>query len=191
MDDAVIELPVTVTQNAPDYDQVISDTIPATASPAYRLISEPRIRVGLWQRPESYVQFRAPEDEYIVFMGETKVGILPANTLGVLKFVDSQYSFKGGDIDVASDQYIRLSPVSNPHAVFTLWNYSRFVKWKGPENFNSYRGALELRRGEITDDVWAVNDILLEDYVRGIGENGNNSPLCAKIRKRNDGGFGR
>lgn len=101
---------------------------------------------------------------------------MPKNKLAVLKFSDGQYQFKATGLEIASDQYIRLSPVSNPRAVFTLWNYNRAVKWKGPRNFNLYRGALEYRRGEVKDDLWVINDLLLDDYVEGIGENANSSP---------------
>ena len=174
LEEPVIELPVTVTEDAPFYADAL-ETQPASTLLAYRLSAEPRIRVGLWRPPE-FAQFRSDEDDYLVFTGETQRGVLPRGRFGILKIQDGQYSFKGGDLDILSADYIRLAPANNPHAAFTLWNYERWVKWKGPNNFNQYRGALEYRRGEVKEDVWIVNDLLLEDYVKGIGENANSSP---------------
>lgn len=176
IDDPLIEIPITVTADAPSF--FVSPQAPSAESQVpvtFRLPSEPRIRVGLY-KPESFVQFRSAEDDYEVFSGIIKIATLSKNKTGVLKFSDGKYIFNGGEGDISSDDYIRLAPTNNPQAVFTLWNYQRWVTWKGPNNFNVYRGALEYRKGEVKTDLWVVNDLLLEDYVKGIGENSNNSP---------------
>lgn len=86
------------------------------------------------------------------------------------------YSFNGpGGFEFSTSDYIRLEPVNDPHAVFTLLNYQRMVKWKGPANFNKYRGALEYRTTQDGQTVYAMNDVLFDDYVAGIGENANKS----------------
>ncbi|MDP2693028.1 MAG: NBR1-Ig-like domain-containing protein [bacterium] len=170
------EVDVTVTSNAPYNYQEPFGGSDASVPVSYKLDSEPRIRVGLWQ-PPSYVQFRSPDNAYDVYSGTLKKGTLAQNQLAILMRKDGQYYFRGGGLEFYSDEYIRLSPVGNPSAVFTLLNYSRMVTWKGPNNFNYYRGALEYRLGEVKiDALWVVNDLLLEDYVKGIGENGNISP---------------
>lgn len=185
-DEARVNVPVTVTSNAPiDYKDPFAEAsreemVPGTAAtsslPRYRLASEPRLRVGLW-RPEDAVQFYSVEDDYDVYNGLIKIGTLFKEQFGFLKREGGQYTFSGGGIEFKTNRYIRLSPVNNPSSVFILWNYERRVKWKGPHNFNQYRGALEYRSGEVkTDDAWAVNDLLFEDYMSGIAENGNASP---------------
>ncbi len=176
MEDALVEIPVTVTADAPSHYQTPkSDSNNSDVQASYRLASESKIRVGLW-RPETFVQFKSTEDPYEVFAGSVKVGELPVGKLGVLKIKNGKYSFKGGALNFETDDYIRLEPKNNPYAVFEILNYKRLVTWKGPANFNKYRGAMEYRRGEIKDDVWVVNELFLEDYVEGIGENSNNSP---------------
>lgn len=171
--DVEVEVPVTVTEYAPEHDITVLEPSPSLVS--YRLPAEPRIRVGLWQSPE-FVQFRSEEDDYAVFAGETQVGILPRQRFGILKMENGQYSFKGGDVEILSNEYLRLAPLNHSHATFILWNYNRRVSWKGAGNFNEYRGALEYRRGERKGDLWAVNDLLLEDYIRGVAENSNGAP---------------
>jgi len=177
LSDVYAEVEITVTSNAPDHYVEPFGGSEATEPVSFKLDSEPRIRVGLWQ-PPSYVQFRSVETAYDVYAGIEKKGTLGLNKLAVLMRKDGQYYFRGGDLEFYSDEYLRLSPVDNPSAVFTLLNYSRMVTWKGPNNFSSYRGAMEYRLGEVkTDAIWVVNDLLLEDYIKGIGENGNVSPV--------------
>lgn len=177
LEDAQMEFTIHVTEDAPDhYVEPFAGTTPSIPVATYRLRDEPRIRVGLW-KPTDFVQFRSEDADYDVFDGENRIGTLPARKLGVLKYdaVGGIYSFSGGGLEFATKQYIRLSPVGHPHAVFFLMNYSRPVKWKGPQNFNAYRGALEYR---VTQDgvLYVINDLLLEDYAKGIGENGDSSP---------------
>lgn len=176
LSDVYAEVPVTVTSNAPEHYQAPFNSDAAVPPVVYHLDSEPRIRVGLWQ-PTSYVQFRSEEANYNVFAGTELIGVLPITKLGVLMRKDGQYYFRGGDLEFSTDSYIRLSPIDNPHAIFNVLNYDRYVSWKGPANFNYYRGAMEFRLGEVkTDAIWVINDLLLEDYMMGIGENGNSSP---------------
>lgn len=176
--DSEIMLNVHVTEDAPEhYAEPFAASAPITSPAPFRVMEEPRIRVGLW-KPTDFVQFRSEETDYDVYDGENSIGTLPARKLGVLKFdaVNGIYSFSGGALEFSTKQYVRLSPVGNPHAVFSLMNYLRPVSWKGPQNFNAYRGAMEYR---VTDDgvLYVINDLLLEDYVKGIGENGDSSPL--------------
>ena len=175
---ADVRVRVSVTANAPDHYQPpfaheAAKTIP---SGTYRLTADPRIRVGLW-KPEDFVQFKSTEDAYDVYTGTIKVGTLPKAALGVLKFRDGHYVFTGGGMEILSPEYIRLSPVNDPSSIFTLINYDRQISWKGPGSFNVYRGAIEYRRGEKQPDLWIINDLLMEDYVKGIGENIDSSPL--------------
>jgi stage II sporulation protein D len=67
--------------------------------------------------------------------------------------------------------------MSNPNAAFELINDGRVVAWKGSGNYNKYRGALEYRHGEVNPDLWVVNDLLFEDYMKGVAENSNGAPI--------------
>ncbi|KKW42812.1 MAG: SpoIID/LytB domain protein [Candidatus Magasanikbacteria bacterium GW2011_GWA2_56_11] len=172
-------IPVTVTEDAPThYADPIFPGEDAVEPPAEtpRLSAEPRIRVGLY-KPDATVQFVSYDDDYNVYDGTDLVGVLEKNKVGFLSFADGQYSFKGGGMEFATGRYIRLEPAADARAVFTLLNYSREVSWKGSRNFNAYRGAIEYRLTKDGSTLYVINDLLLEDYVNGIGENANSSPL--------------
>lgn len=170
------DIEVNVNENAPsDYQPPFAPSA-STVEETPRLAAEPRIKVGLWKQPESTVQFVSYEDEYKVFAGVVEKGVVEKGKVGILKLDNGVYLFNGpGGLEFSTPEFIRLEPVNDPHAVFTLLNYQRIVKWKGPANFNKYRGALEYRTTQDGQTVYAMNDVLFDDYVAGIGENANKS----------------
>ncbi|MEK7084462.1 MAG: SpoIID/LytB domain-containing protein [Patescibacteria group bacterium] len=179
--DAGADISVTVTSDAPDHyvppHTPPDESMPPPVVDVPRLTEEPRIRVGLW-KPESVVQFISYEDDYAVFQGAEQKGILPKTQFGFLRYDNGVYSFQGGGFDFQGPAFIRLQPVTNPHAVFTLHNWQRqLLDWKGPRNFNTYRGAAEFRLTNDGKDIYVINDLLFEDYVLGIGENADRSPI--------------
>lgn len=140
-----------------------------------RLSEEPKIRVGVW-KPQSVVQFVSFEDDYKIFDGEKEAGVLPKKYITILNYVDGIYSFNGAGINFTTNNFIRLEPVTSWRSVFLLYNYEHLVSWKGPMNFNKYRGALEYRLSE-KGTIYAINDVLFEDYIAGISETSSGAPL--------------
>lgn len=177
-------IPVTVTSNAPSkYKPPVFDDEDVQDDSEFDtpvLEEEPRIKVGLHRVDIGEAsQFVSYEDDYLVINGVTgnTMGILDKRKIAVLRYKDGVYTLDGGGLEIESTGYLRLEPKNNPHAVFTLYNYDRFVTWKGPNNFNTYRGAMEFRVGEKSYEVWVINDLLFHDYAKGIGENANSSPI--------------
>ncbi|PJE63220.1 hypothetical protein COU88_00715, partial [Candidatus Roizmanbacteria bacterium CG10_big_fil_rev_8_21_14_0_10_39_6] len=182
-DDSVI-IDVHVTQNAPlNYKEVIfnsdqqqSDSINTDIAPSSLwLSSEPRIRVGM-ELPMDYVQFKSLDFDYRLVADGRIIADVPAGRLVVLSFDGIYYTVKANDIEYIDIYPPRLEPTNDEHAIFELINFDRYVKWKGPDNFNKYRGAFEYRQGIVDKKMYAVNDLLLEDYVAGIGETSNLAP---------------
>jgi len=136
-----------------------------------RLAEEPRIRVGI-STDDQTLQFVSYEDDYRVLNDGEEVGVLPQKKIAIMTYLDGVYSFDGSDVIFQTTGVLRLEPVNNPHAVFTLMDVSRPMSWVGPGDFNKYRGVLEYRKGTKDDVLYAVNDLFLEDYVKGISETG-------------------
>ena len=171
-----VEIPITVTADAPaNYTEPTnSSNIPAVVP---RLAEEPRIRVGLWKPEDGVVHFISYEDEYRILAGGEEKGVLNRKKFGILRYKNGVYSFEGDGINFTSSNYIRLEPVNDPHAVFVLNNFERKVTWKGPSNFNEYRGVMELRLTQDASALYVINDLFLEDYVAGDGETSNVAPI--------------
>ena len=177
IDGAMSEVTVHVTENAPlNYTPPSFGSSAPALSESVRLSAEPRIRVGM-QLPMDFVQFRSESHDYRVMVNDEEIGILPATNLGVFKHDGMNYSFKGADVDYLGPDHVRLEPDGDARAIFALSNYDRHVRWKGPNNFNTYRGAFEYRQGKVDKLMYAVNDLLMGDYVAGIAETSNRAPV--------------
>lgn len=179
LNETLVEIPVSVIADAPAgyvapkfaEEEIVSETAIVETN---RVGTEPRIRVGL-KAPTYFVQFRSYEDDYNIYDGSVKKGILKKGSKAVLKIQNGAYIYDSNDLDFTATEYVRLEPVNNVHAVFDLLNVDRYMSWVGGEDFNRYRGALEFRQGEVDKEFYAVNDLLLEDYVAGISETHNSN----------------
>jgi len=170
------EVEINVTSSASsNYNKPTFNASPEPVE-SVRLDAEPRIRVGM-EQPMDFVQFKSEENDYRVIVAGEEIGVLTKNHLGVFKFDGTYYYFKGADVDYEGPAYVRLEPIEGPRGIFTLLNYQRKVKWKGPNNFNIYRGAFEYRQGKVDKKLYAINDLLMEDYVAGIAETSNVSDI--------------
>lgn len=152
-----------------------TESLPETAVFVPRLSGEPKIRVGVW-KPSGVAQFVSFEDDYKIFDGDKEIGVLGKKYIAILNYADGVYSFNGGGIIFTTNNFIRLEPMTSWRSVFSLYNYEHFVSWKGPSNFNKYRGALEYRLSE-KGTIYAINEVLFEDYIAGIAETSAGAPL--------------
>lgn len=177
-----IQIPIVVTADAvKNYEPPVfsdedesddNDIYDGKVKQSLTLGVEPHIRVGISAPDSNFIQFRSYDDSYNVYADGELMGELPKRKLGVAKFINDEYSFKGGDLDFTSDDYIRLEPINDSHAVFTIANLNRSASWVNAEaDFDQYRGAVEYRQGEVDKEMYIVNDLLLEDYVKGMAEN--------------------
>lgn len=142
-----------------------------------RFAEEPRIRVGLRRLAENrdYIIFEPKEETYNVFDGEEKIGEVEAGvavTLRERRKGGYRLVFPDGRDTLYADEYLRLEPQNDVHAVFELVGFNRTYAGK---TYDTYRGAFEYRRTKRGTYLYAINDLLLEDYVKGIGENANKS----------------
>ncbi|HOX60536.1 MAG TPA: SpoIID/LytB domain-containing protein [Candidatus Magasanikbacteria bacterium] len=141
-----------------------------------RLDAEPTLRVGI-AKSEGTSKIRPVDDDYRVFAGDVEKGILPLGVKADLKYSNGVYTFKAPGLVFSGPDFLRLVPVNNPRAVFRVTNLQRYVKWKGPDNFNEYRGIAELRVTTDESALYLINELGMEDYVAGIAETSNAAPI--------------
>lgn len=175
-------LPVTVTEDAPSSYKVVRlqddfklPEVDNGESETPRLSQEPYIRVGLFV-VSTTVRVEV-EDDYRLVVDGIDVATLSSGKSVRLTRTGDGFVARIGVKNYAGVESLVLIPKNDKSAVFTITSYNRMVTWKGPKNFNAYRGKLEMRKGEKSDDVWVVNELLLSDYAKGISENSNGSPM--------------
>ncbi|PJE75955.1 hypothetical protein COV04_02270 [Candidatus Uhrbacteria bacterium CG10_big_fil_rev_8_21_14_0_10_48_11] len=58
-------------------------------------------------------------------------------------------------------------------SIITLTTFSNPVAYHPGWNDNTYRGAIEIRWSEADQKVWIINELPMEDYLRGLAESSN------------------
>ncbi|HEB01513.1 MAG TPA: hypothetical protein ENI16_00765 [Candidatus Portnoybacteria bacterium] len=77
-------------------------------------------------------------------------------------------------IAVSSSTYTKFVPVDKKTILeiksYTNWN------WNKTKNYNQFRGNLEIKYSNKSQKVWVVNELPLEDYLKGVAEALQNDP---------------
>lgn len=60
--------------------------------------------------------------------------------------------------------------------IMEIASYEDRPAWRPTINYNKFRGAIEIKYSDISKKLWAVNELPLEDYLRGVAEALNADP---------------
>lgn len=60
--------------------------------------------------------------------------------------------------------------------VFEILSFFNKPSWSSTINDNKYRTSLEVRYASATDKLWIINELPLEQYLKGIAETSNSAP---------------
>lgn len=143
---------------------------PAIAAP------RPKIRVGLYQSNDPITLQVATTSQVLAGDAETELGTVPSNERITLSYdrASGLYSISGESLTTTTSDYIKIKPkLSN--TVTTITSYSNVPSWDETINDNKFYGAIELHYATATDAVWVINELGIENYVKGVSEAGNDN----------------
>jgi hypothetical protein len=159
-----IDIPVTVTEDAP---QLPEQEIPITAG-----ANEPNIRVGLWKVPGDVVLLNSSAFN-VIGPGNVTIASVPA---GVTVTARYDRSSRMVTINTPNGQFGSAIPVrfvpAEPAGLFQVPN---FGGWDATLYVNQFRGTMEINYYELNDNVWLIEELPLEQYLRGLAETSNDS----------------
>lgn len=168
LDGAEFELPATVT------DESISGT---TEEPiAATLGVEPNMRIGLYYTTEN-VQVLTNGDYELRDANGNLFSLIAPQVKVILSYnlATKIYSAEYLGNTYTSQSHLRLLPLAP--STFKISNYSNPPKWNKTLNDNVFRGALELQYIADAERLWVINDLALEDYLKGLAETSSSDPL--------------
>ncbi len=135
---------------------------PPQPTPANQTISgEPNVRIGLFQA-EDTVSLTA-NGAYTVYNLTT----------------DTQRNKQAGETSTAvfaEDTYKRFVP-KNSQTIMEITSYENHPSWKSSLNDNTFRGTIEVRYSETTGEMWVINELGVESYLKGLAEVANEQPV--------------
>lgn len=139
--------------------------------------NEPIIRVGLYDL-EGELKLTADRAYRVRTSCGQDLGTYNSGAVVTASYNKSskQYSFSG-QTSYSGSCYIRFEPADpNFQNIFELTNYEKRPAWNRAYNDNKFRGVIELRASE-TNYPWVINELPMEDYLKGLAETSNYSPL--------------
>lgn len=140
--------------------------------------SEPIIRVGLFKTTSSE-RITCETSSYSVYSGDRLILLnLPAGYLSTVS-----YNFKTGKYVVSTPgatkfatEKIRFVP-NIPNAIMKLFDFENRPAWNTSLNYNQYRNVIEFQYSNETGNLWAINELPISYYLKGLAETSNYSPV--------------
>lgn len=136
-----------------------------------KLTQEPSIRVGLFKTNDT-IKFKS-ETEYKIYSGDEIVGMLSASEEAKINYKKGKYFLTSESLDLESENFWRLVPIDDG-GMFEMPGCKRTITGR-KINYCAYRGILEYRYGQKSKMPYLINELPLEDYMKGIAETDNNS----------------
>jgi len=90
--------------------------------------------------------------------------------------IGKNYTAIGPGPIIISSLPIRAKTTIEP-SVITLSTFNNPASFDSSINENIYRGAIEVRWSDKDQKLWIINELGMEDYLRGIAETSNSSPM--------------
>ena len=75
-----------------------------------------------------------------------------------------------------NDIHLKFESESSDN-IFEIISYKDSPSWKPEINYNKFRGNIEIKYSPKSKKIWVINDVLLEDYLRGLAETVQGDPL--------------
>lgn len=192
---AVLAKPVKPGQTAQLTFPLHSPSIPGTYNPTFTLyagrfaidgtattipiviggvggIAEPTMRVGIFTTTQPSM-VTASTDVAVADSLGTTLGTLPAGTTLAESFdpATNTHTALFGSTTVTTTADLRLVG-SSPDTVLTLTSYSD-PACKSTCTFNTFRQTLEFHYAPSRSELWAINELPLEWYLKGVAESSN------------------
>lgn len=124
-------------------------------------VSEPVIRVGIYNVPTEKNIIIKANKKYEVYKNDLLLATKDANEVITIPYSKSDY-------------YKIISPEKD--TIFEIVSYEDHPKWNPKINDNLFRGHLEIKYSNKSKEVWVVNELPIEEYLKGVAEALNDDP---------------
>lgn len=132
------------------------------------------VRIGIYATDGKAIKVTA-DGKFQVREGRDKiVATLRKGDAVDVSWSDNTYHVRGSGPDIDTKNKVRFVPLEG--AIMKVASYSDpSVTYPG-KNYNRFRGVIEIRRCDGCGELWAINELRTEYYLRGLGETSGNGP---------------
>lgn len=174
VDGGDFSIPITVT------DESVGVAPSSNPVPVISLGPEPNVRVGLFY-------YNAVEHEPVRVVANSDYEVrnangglltnLPPRVQATLNFDfnTNLYTIEVSGSTYTSAEHLRLIPIVP--GTFQITSFENRPSWNRTLNDNVFRGTMEYRYSEEAGRLWVINDLPMEDYIKGLAESMSTDPL--------------
>ena len=146
-----------------------------------QLSDGPTIRIGIFSTTEPVIikankNFAIHDSNNVPLFEVAKNDTVSAT----FSFTSKTYSVIANGVEKNNLSYLKFIPKEGDtledDTIFEVVNYENRPKWNTSLNDNTFRGSLELRYSEDRNKLYLINELKLEEYMRGIAEASNYLP---------------
>lgn len=132
------------------------------------------VRIGIFKTDGSPIQVTANGSFQIREGQSTILATRGKDDVVTISWSGGKYHVRGSSLTFDTEQEIRLVP--KDQAIMQIKNYSDpSVTYPG-KNYNRFRGIIEIRACDGCNELWAINELRTEYYLRGLAETSGEGP---------------
>lgn len=132
------------------------------------------VRIGITHTDGKAIKVTA-NGKFQIREGESKIlATIGAEREISVSFSNGKYHVRGDGKKIDTPNKIRFVPLNG--AIMKISSYSDpSVTYPG-KNYNRFRGIIEIRKCDGCNELWAINELRVEDYLKGLGETSGEGP---------------
>lgn len=158
----------------------------------FREFFRPVIEGVTWLK-DAGIYFDISVDEELVLLNPMRVGL--TSTTSTVTVQGSNFVIRRGTdkglVGSYKNQTVNITPLGYGYnvdgidikdwvRVIPLNNSLLTVNTSGIGKYDTFRGMIVVRRSPVTNNIWVINELELDDYTKGIAEVPNSFPLEAQ-----------
>ena len=132
------------------------------------------IRIGIYSTDGRAIHITA-DNKFQVREGQSTIkATLGKDDVVQVSWSDGKYHVRGSGISIDAVNPIRLVPLNM--GIMKIASYSDPSTTIAGKNYNRFRGVVEIRKCDGCNELWAINEVRAEYYLRGLAETSGTGP---------------
>jgi len=174
IDGGIIEIPVEVAGGSGS----VGTNVPYDSSSEFPNAGPkgPNIRVGLFKSISPVTFVSSGTYQLIDGRDHQAVRQLSGVTTVTFNFQTLQYTVTNGSFVHNTSYHVHLRPDNMDSTIFEIPSYENRAAWDRTVNYNKFRGDISVHYMRSTGNLWVIEELPIEDYMRGLAETSNGSP---------------
>ena len=134
-----------------------------------------QVRIGIYGTDPGAGISVTSDGSYQIREGGSKIlATLGKDDLVKVTWSGGKYHVRGSGVELDTTDVVRLVPLNQ--AVMKIASYTDKSTTIAEKNYNRFRGIIEIRKCSTCNELWAVNELRTEYYLRGLAETSGTGP---------------